>query len=121
MLSYAPCATPDVVNSNEIEVSSPLGITTIAGWEGDVSLYPNPNTGQFSIAAAWSAGHIGKRVSIDIVNTIGQNVYHSEVLPEKMQWHYDVHMAEGLPTGHYILRLSSSDGMKALTSFVLNR
>jgi hypothetical protein len=120
MLSYAPCATPELVTSNEIEVNSPLGIANVGGWDGTISLYPNPNTGRFSIAAAWGASHNGKRVAIDVLNAIGQIVYHSEVAPDRPEWHYDVQLAEGLSNGRYMLRLSG-DGMKATMPFVLNR
>jgi hypothetical protein len=120
MLSYAPCANPELVASNEIIVTSPLSVASVGGWDGAVSLYPNPNTGHFSIAAAWGAAHNGKRIAIDIMNAIGQSVYHSEVAPDRAQWHYDVQMAEGLANGSYMLRLSG-DGMKATVPFVLNR
>jgi hypothetical protein len=120
MLSNAPCATPDLVVSNEIKVHSTLGVPAAGGWDGAISLYPNPTTGRFSIAAAWNATHNGKRVAIDILNAIGQNVYHSEVAPGTSQWHYDVQLPEGLANGTYMLRLSG-DGMRSTVPFVLNR
>jgi hypothetical protein len=120
MLSYAPCANPELVASNEIIVTSPLSVASVGGWDGALSLYPNPNTGKFSIAATWGQSHNGKRVSIDILNAIGQNVYHSEVAPDRAEWHYDVQLAEALANGSYILRLSG-DGMKATMPFTLNR
>jgi hypothetical protein len=86
-----------------------------------VSLYPNPTSGRFSIKAEWGAAHIGKTIRVDIMNVVGQRVYHTEITPDKASWNHEVTLAAGLSNGHYTLRLHTGDGMRAAIPFVLNR
>jgi hypothetical protein len=119
--SYDPCASPTLAMSNTIIIGSPASVAGTSGWQGAVSLYPNPSGGRFTVSADWSASHIGKRVSIDVYNVLGQMLYHSEVAPEKSKWSYDVQLSEAVPNGHYTIRLATQDGMKANMPLIINR
>ncbi len=119
MQSYDPCANPGVITAAELEMRSATSVAGHSNWEGSVTLYPNPTAGNLTVGATWDAAHIGKRVSIDVFNLLGQSVYHSEVVPDKSQWHYDVKLQEGTPDGHYTVRLSSADGMRANGQIIL--
>ncbi len=127
MQSYDPCATPGVVTATEVIVSGTTSVAGVSAWNGAVSLYPNPTAnGHFTIAATWNGNHsASERVRMDVMSVLGQNVYHSEVVPgntAKGQWHYDVQLPEGLPAGQYLLRLSVAEtGMRAALPFVLTR
>jgi hypothetical protein len=127
MQSYAPCASPSVVTSNELAMRiaatgvSAIGNSGSGAWEGSMVLYPNPTTGHFTVGVSWAASHIGKRASIDIINALGQGVYHLELSPTTRDWSHDVWLGEQLANGHYMLRLSSSDGMRTTLPFLLNR
>ncbi len=121
MLSHDPCPSPELVTSNVIILKAdPLSVASLGNWEGPVSLYPNPTTGHFTISASWSAAHVGKRVSIDILNALGQSVYRSELAPNGKSWHTDVTLSDGLAAGRYMLRISG-DGMRTTVPFVLGR
>lgn len=121
MISYDPCAQPGVVTSNEIIMGDPTSVAGLTSWDGVISLYPNPTTGRFTISAEWNTTHAGKQVNIDLLNMIGQNVYHVTTIPDKAQWRFDVRLSENIPNGQYMLRISSSDGMRAAVPVILNR
>jgi hypothetical protein len=121
MISYDPCAKPGVVTSNELIMGNQVGVPNVSNWDGVISLYPNPTSGRFTVATEWSSQHAGKQVNFDLYNMVGQNIYHSSVTPDKAAWKYDVQLSEGIPAGHYMLRLSSSDGMRANMPVILNR
>ena len=126
MQSYAACANPGVVTSNEIIMGGALGIPGLSAWNGTLSLYPNPTGGRFTVAASWIGTHCAaERVTLEVLNAIGQSIYHSEVAPgsaAKGTWHYDVSLPESAPAGQYILRISAPEsGMRATLPLLLNR
>lgn len=121
MISYDPCAKPGLVTSNEVIMGNQVGVVTVSNWDGAISLYPNPTGGRFTIATEWNGKHTGKQVDIDLYNMVGQNIYHSSTTPDKAAWKYNVQLSEGISAGHYMLRLSSSDGMRASMPVILNR
>jgi hypothetical protein len=118
--SYDLCAQPSVVTSDDVVLTSTTSIARTGSWDGGVTLYPNPNSGNFTVSANWSTANIGKRVSVDVLNMFGQTLYHSEVAPDRTKWSYDVRLNESMAAGHYILRFTSTDGMRATIPFVIN-
>jgi len=121
MFSYAPCASPDLVFSNDIVMKQSTNVPGINTWDGSVSIYPNPSDGHFTLAVSSGSTHTGKRVSISIVTMIGQEVFYSEVVPDKSEWHFDVQLAEGIANGNYAIHIRSEDGMRSTSQFVLRR
>jgi hypothetical protein len=121
MQSYDPCAQPTIAISNPVLIGSPASVAGLNGWDGSVSMYPNPNRGKFTVSSNWSATHIGKRVSIDVYNLLGQMIYHSEVAPDRAKWSYDIQLSDAIANGHYMLRLTTQDGMKANLPVVISR
>lgn len=69
-------ATGCYKNSNTIAVSVPCkeGESMISNHENILSIYPNPNTGNFNVTGIISPD-ISRRVSIEIYNSFGQLVY----------------------------------------------
>jgi hypothetical protein len=125
MISYDLCAQPGVVTSNEVVMGNPVSVATVSGWDGVISLYPNPTGGRFTIASEWKGGHAGNLVSIDIINVLGQSVYHGELNPDKIQaqgqWHYSIQLDERASSGRYMIRLRSTDGMSTSLPLMINR
>jgi len=120
MLSYASCATPALVKSNDIAMVSAVGVGNVKGWDGSVRLYPNPNTGKFTVSATSAGNHAGQAIQIEVLNAIGQSVFHQELTPGKANWEYEINLPVSTANGRYLLRLSSDD-MRATMPFVLNR
>jgi hypothetical protein len=125
MLSYDPCASPGVVFSNEVIMGNQVSVANVSNWDGTISLYPNPTNGRFTIASEWKVGHAGNLVSIDVINVLGQSVYHGEVNPDKIQaqgqWTVSIQLDERVASGRYMVRLSSTDGMSTSLPLMVNR
>jgi len=127
MLSYADCVEPGLVTSNIIVMKSSLGVGTAQQIAGDIRIYPNPNTGRFTVSAtSWDAAYGGKQVAVDVLSTVGQLVYHMELIPSvngsSNSWQTQIQLPENLAGGHYMLRLSTEDGgLRTTLPFILNR
>jgi hypothetical protein len=128
LVSGALCATPFLVTSTNtllMKVSTGVGSVT-AGSVGEVSLYPNPNTGKFTVMVKGSTpGNVnGKRMMIEIVNGLGQIVYRSGVKPDGRNWSVDVSLEEQIANGVYMLKVGPEDAPKdqqAVLRFELSR
>lgn len=123
MLSYAPCVDPEVVTSNIIALKSALGVGGASQVAADISLYPNPNNGRFTLAVkGWDAGLIGTQLRMDLIDALGQAVYHVELNPASTDWKTQIDLGTGIANGRYVLRLSSTDGgYQNNLPFILNR
>ncbi len=123
MLSYAPCVTSTLVTSNAIALKSALNVGGDKQAAGEISLYPNPNSGRFTVAAsAPDAAFSGKQVRVDVLNALGQSVYHVELAPGTGNWKTQMTLGNELANGRYMLRVSTTDGaFRTTLPFVLNR
>jgi hypothetical protein len=123
MLSYAPCASPEQVGSNDVVLRSALGVGSAGSWAGSVSLYPNPTTGRFTIGGSWD-GLVqgGQQVRVEVLSGVGQVVHRVELMASAgSSWHTEVALPSGIANGRYMLRVSTGDGMHTVLPFVLNR
>jgi len=122
MLSYADCVTPGLVTSNIVVMKSSVGVGGSQKSAGTISIYPNPNSGRFTVAAtAWDA-YNGKQVRVDVLNAIGQSVYHMELIPSGAQWKTQVSLGNEVANGRYMLRISTDDAaVRTILPFILNR
>jgi hypothetical protein len=122
MLSYADCVEAGLVTSNIVVMKSSLGV---GGNQtaGSISIYPNPNSGRFTVAAtSWDAAYSGKQVRVDVLNAVGQSVYHMELIPTAAKWQTQVSLDNELADGRYILRISTDDGaVRNILPFILTR
>lgn len=123
MLSYASCVTTETVESNIIALKSVTSVGGTAQVAGSITLYPNPNNGRFTVSAKnWNSSLIGKQIRLDIVNSLGQSVYHAELNPSSAEWKTQIDLQTELANGRYMLQLSSLDGAyRSTLQFVLNR
>jgi hypothetical protein len=111
MLSYAPCVDPELVTSNIIILKSNVGVGGVPQVASNLKLFPNPNSGRFTLSASsWDAALVGKQLRLDVINAIGQSVHHVELSPSSTEWKTQIDMGTGLAAGRYMLRLSSVDG-----------
>jgi hypothetical protein len=122
MLSYAPCVEPGPVSSNIIILKSNVGVSSVGQIAASLNLYPNPNNGRFTLSTSnWDATLVGKQMRIDVINAVGQSVYHVEFSPSSAEWKTQLDLGSGLAAGRYMLRLGSTDGAYRTTlPFVLN-
>ena len=123
MLSYADCVEAGLVTSNIVVMKSSVGVSGNQQTAGNVSIYPNPNTGRFTVAAtSWDAAYSGKQVRVDVLSAVGQSVYHMELIPSAAKWQTQVSLSNDLANGRYMLRISSEDGaVRTILPFILSR
>lgn len=85
-----------------------------AGIEGDISLYPNPNKGEFQL----NLDNIANGVyQVSIKNIIGQNVYQN-VINVTGSYNANVSLAN-MKNGIYFLEISNAEGQTSVIRFVV--
>jgi hypothetical protein len=121
MQSYAECAQPAVVTSEELIIQGAASVGNAGHWNGLVNVFPNPTSGRFTIAAEWTAQQTSTRIDVTVYNMVGQQVYHSSITPAAAKWRHEVTLSDAIPAGHYNIRLTTSDGGIANIPMMLTR
>ena len=85
-----------------------------------ITVYPNPNMGNFTIACRSCDQYIGKRIAIQLYNLLGQRIYHSEVIPDKNDLYVDIRLDNDVAEGLYHLQLTAPD-MTSVSNIVIKR
>ncbi|MBS1587469.1 MAG: T9SS type A sorting domain-containing protein [Bacteroidetes bacterium] len=82
----------------------PTGVVSVNNGK-DITLYPNPNPGEFNVAGTAS----GNTVQAAIVNVMGQEIYNGTA--EVINGRFNMHVAldNNLPAGMYIMHLRSGN------------
>lgn len=118
LTSGDPCASPTTAMADPLVTTmTPTAVATVAGATG-VSLYPNPNEGNFTLAI--QGGRSGLRTGIEVLNALGQVVYFREVIIERTDWTIPVELTD-VASGIYLLRLRSEDGGIATLRFEVRK
>jgi trimeric autotransporter adhesin len=84
---------------------SPLGINGLSDVSGEVKIYPNPNNGQFTIAA--KNEELRGKNSVEIYNVLGEKVYSATL--EQVQGDNSIDISNQ-PAGVYLYRVLNIDG-----------
>lgn len=117
MISDDPCTQPKDAASNEIKLTVLLGVDDISELAG-VSLYPNPNNGTFTLKG--SIGDIAGELQIDVINALGQLVYHDVAATNNGELNKVISLNNQLSSGIYMLRLSDGETQRTIR-FTLNK
>ena len=112
VISTMECTTPAFATSNMLVIQTNVGTTTIAGLSDDLTIYPNPNTGIFSLQGTINHGQPSV-ASIEVVNPLGQVIYTSQTLMTGNELSKDFDLAN-VPTGVYLLRINCEGQSKTL-------
>lgn len=104
LTSSLSCAEPDTASkcADLIDVVGVKNISPLAR----LSLFPNPNNGNFSLEGIVN---FNKEIRIDIINALGQVVYHDSILPVNNEVRKDITLEQQLINGIYLLRLVMDD------------
>lgn len=122
LTSSAPCANPLTITTPALRMSIATGIGQQMNsmWAGSLTLYPNPNSGYFTIACDWGVEHMSEKVKIEIVNSVGQQIYKNELVPNAKQWSSPIWLGSEVANGLYQIRVHT-ETMNAVKSMSINR
>jgi len=101
-----PCAIPDSGISNAVEIIPTLAVGNVAGPLDNIELFPNPNTGNFTLKG--SIEGIGNSVNLEIINLLGQLVYTGEATIQNNELNRNIDIAN-IQDGIYLLRINGGD------------
>ncbi len=102
MISDYKCPQPKTATSNKIKVTVLTGVDDVKG-KSNISLYPNPNNGSFTIKGNVNSN---KEMTIQIVNALGQLVYETTCLPNNKELNTQINVTH-LAKGVYSLRIKT--------------
>ena len=104
------CAVPNTGNSNIIIMETNVGVSSVAAPLNNVALYPNPNSGTFTVKGNVT-GINNSAVSIEILNAIGQVIYSGNAAVQNDQLDKTIDL-QNIPDGIYLLHISEQDQSK---------
>ena len=117
-----PCpatfVVPGVSNAIVINSGSYLGVSSITQGMGDISLYPNPNTGSFLLSGTINAGS-GSAVTYEVSNMLGQVVYRGTTTPQNGRINERITLGNAA-AGSYLLRVNTDAGSQTF-HFVISK
>lgn len=100
----AKCLDKDSTFSNLIKVRYTTSANNIAKDEGMIQLFPNPNTGIFTLKAQLPSNDA---VNITVNNAIGQVVYKETITPNNSNINTTVKLPDYIPDGVYIIKATN--------------
>ena len=110
VMSSALCAQPDSANSQSITMHiGTSGVASINDPFENISLYPNPNNGTFTVKGILN-GIKDNNVAFEILNTLGQVVYTSTLNAQNGQLNHMI--SANVADGIYMLRIKADDQSK---------
>lgn len=110
------CNTTSISNMVNLTISA-LGVAQMETGS-NLQLMPNPNNGSFTIAGTVAAD--SKDVTIEILNIVGQVVYHDQVTAQNGSLNTQINMGNELANGVYMLNVTA-DGVHKVIRFSVNR
>ncbi len=114
-----PCEGPIVAGiSNHITIRAGYtGVSTL-NTTGDLTLFPNPNTGNFVLSGKVDCNSC-KEVAYEVVNVLGQVVYNGVAVPQNGAINEQV-AAGNLAAGTYMLKVNTETGNQTF-HFVISK
>ena len=89
-----------------------LGVGGVNVTDFKVSIYPNPNNGEFTLSGSWIEGD--NEATIEIIDLLGQVVYRKDIRISNGKIDEQVQMGNGLSAGMYMLRINSANAHDAI-------
>lgn len=110
------CAVPASATSNALVVHTNVGVSEIPAIFDDVTLYPNPNAGTFTIK-----GSVNNQdaVLVEVLNTLGQTIHNEVVRVSNGALDSSIDVSN-VPNGVYLMRISA-DGVSKAVRFTISK
>jgi hypothetical protein len=110
--STMQCAAPDTAISNVLIVGSNVGVANVTPSLGNISLYPNPNNGTFTLKGDVESANTNT-LSFEILNPIGQIIYRDNAAVQHSSFTKTIDL-NNLADGIYLLHLSAGRQSKTI-------
>lgn len=110
------CVANPINTSNKLVVMSNVGVAGLSASLDDVSLFPNPNTGSFTVKGVLGSSGVA---TIDVTNLVGQTIYTATTLINNNKLDKTIELPQ-TANGIYLLRISK-DGDNKIIRFVVER
>ncbi|PZF71496.1 NHL domain-containing protein [Taibaiella soli] len=113
-----PCG--DTAISNKFTVAIvPSGVANINADNNSVSLYPNPNTGDFIVKGSLE-NKTQHAVTLEVFNTLGQSVYQETIQVSNGAFEHKISLTGNVSAGSYFLKLNGGNGSN-MVRFVVGK
>ena len=115
--SNAKCANTGISNTIVVHIGWAAGVANVSSAFGDIAMYPNPNSGNFSVKGLLEGINEGN-VNVSVTNSIGQVVYNGVTAIQNGKIDQTIDMKQ-VPAGMYILHLEK-DGEGKIIRFMVD-
>ena len=105
------CPQDSVISSSKIIIAYSNNINDPGNNNSNISLYPNPNNGKFTLIAEG----VNADAALAIINTLGQTIY-TERLTVNGTFKKEIDL-QNVATGIYLLRLKNNNGETSVLRF----
>ena len=105
MFSSEPCLTSEYVSSR----LATTGVDDISSIFNELELYPNPNSGRFTLKGKYNNATGRKTAEITVLNAVGQVVYKDRAVIEGGKLQHDVQMSTEPAAGMYMMQIAVDD------------
>ena len=118
----SPCDTATFAgSSNKVVIYGMdyLSVSTLSTAGNDLSLFPNPNTGSFTLSGTLSTTG-NNDVTLEITDITGHTVYTGTTTPQNGAIHAEIKLDNGIAAGTYLLRVYTETGIETF-HFVIGK
>lgn len=105
VMAGGPCGRPSF-NAVFMSVNA-LNLHPITSTGSDIALFPNPNTGAFTIKGMLNTGD-NEEVSIEIMSMTGEMIFRKTVMVKNKEINEEVSVGNNLANGMYLLNVRSA-------------
>ena len=110
--SIMACTSPSIKQSNKLTIRPNTSVEDMSSLMYDISLFPNPNDGNFTISGDLQG--LGSEVlSVAVINPLGQVVYSKDAMLIAGTLNEKINTGN-LPSGIYMLQVSAEGRSKTL-------
>ena len=115
-----PCelTPPGPGMSNKIIIYDFMGVKPVSAGSNSFSLFPNPNTGMFTLTGVLASGS-DNEVGLEVSDVLGQVVYTGKTVPRSGQVREQITLGNVAP-GSYMLRVNTDKGTETF-HFVIGK
>lgn len=115
--SSVACANPEFLLSNTVNVSDVTAVGNVASVFNDLSLFPNPNDGAFTVSGSIKTTG-STDAAIEILNSIGQVLYRNHAKIIKGELNAKIDVGSGITAGMYMIRVTVDDKTESMRFIV---